>query len=87
MVLYSREVVSLQRSESIAQALLGHEQVVFIEGGPWIQVAGFTVYNIVCCSSFHVHVYTPCMYIVCVLFHRPEGKGVSTLNDLLGRET
>ena len=27
----SREVVSLQRSESIAQALLGHDQVVFIE--------------------------------------------------------
>ena len=27
----SREVVSLQRSESIVQALLGHDQVVFIE--------------------------------------------------------
>ena len=31
VVLVNREVVSLQRSESIAQAPLGHDKVVFIE--------------------------------------------------------
>ena len=31
VVLVYREVVSLQRSKSIVQALLGHNQVVFIE--------------------------------------------------------
>ena len=31
VVLYSREVSSLQRLKSMVQALLGHDQVVFIE--------------------------------------------------------
>ena len=31
VALYSREVVSLQRLKSIVKALLGHDQVVFIE--------------------------------------------------------
>ena len=61
----SREVVSLQRSKSIVQALLGHDQVVFIErGGPWIQVARKGVTVTVTQNHYYSGTYMYCTTII-----------------------